>query len=190
MPSTLAVFLHDRRGKQARFHVIHTHTIHSWAFHALEAPLDRLESGLVPTCAGFEVLHPLLDVVQSLLDAHKPLRHVVVQAVQLVGEGANGRREGRIFLAGCSGWYSRLMIVSALLDGEAPLISELNFADSLRAKRAVDLTSGGIALLGGAVVLDAAAIADEIVASRLSVAIVGRAQLDYAVALVFGDALD
>lgn len=81
------------------------------------------------------------------------------------------------------------MVVSRFLQGEAPLVSQLDLADGLCAEGTVDLARGRVALLGGAVVLDAAAVADEVVAGGLAVAIVGGAELDNAVALVLGHAL-
>lgn len=113
----------------------------------------------------------------------------MAQTVQLVGEGPDRGRQGSVLLAGGAGGDARLVVVSRFLQGEAPLVSQLDLADGLCAEGTVDLARGRVALLGGAVVLDAAAVADEIVAGGLAVAIVGGAELDNTVALVLGHAL-
>lgn len=188
--SPLVSCLHDRRGQQARFNIIHAHAVHARTFHALEPLFYCLESRLVPAGARLDVLHALLNVVEALLDAHQALGHVVAQAVQLVGEGTDRCRQGSILLAGGAGGDARLVVVPGLLQGEAPLVAQLHLADGLCTERTVNLARRGVALLGGAVVLDAAAIADEVVAGGLAVAVVGGAELDDAVALVLRDALD
>lgn len=184
------VSLHNRRSQQTRFDVVHSHAIHSRTLHPLESALYSLESRLIGSSTSLEVLHSLLDVVQSLFDAQETLRHVVVQTVELVGERPDGGCEGRVLLTGRSGGNARLMVVSALLDGEAPLISKLDFANGFRAKRAINLARRRVSLLGGAVVLYATTVANEIVTSGLSIAVVGGAQFHNAVTLIFGNALD
>lgn len=149
----------------------------------------RLEARLIAAGAGLDILHALLNVVQALLNPHQALSHIVAQTVQLVSEGPDRGRQGSVLLAGGAGGDARLVVVSRFLQGEAPLVSQLDLADGLCAEGTVDLARGRVALLGGAVVLDAAAVADEVVAGGLAIAIVGGAELDNAVALVLGHAL-
>ena len=110
--------------------------------------------------------------------------------IKFVGKRPQARRQRRILLARRTRWHPGLVVVSRLLEREAPLITKLDLADGLCAKGTVNLARRRVALFGGAVVLYAAAVADEVVARGLAVAIVGGAELDDAVALVFGGALD
>jgi len=82
------------------------------------------------------------------------------------------------------------MIVTRLLNSKTPLIAQLDLADGLCAPGTVDLAGGRITLLGGAGVLDAATVANEIVPSGLAVAVVGGAELHDTIALILGDALN
>lgn len=53
-----------------------------------------------------------------------------------------------------------LVIMLVALYLETPLVAQLDLANGLGSPRAIDLARAGVALLRGAVVLDAAAIAD------------------------------
>lgn len=148
-----------------------------------------MEARFILSGAGLEILHPLLNVVQPLLDAHQAVHHVVVQPFNLVGKGPDGRGHGRALDGGVAVGCTWLVVVAGFLQREAPLIAKLYFTDSLSAEGAVDLASRRVALLGRTVVLDASAIAYEVVARGLFVTVVGRSKLDDSVPLVFGDAL-
>ncbi|KAI0405625.1 hypothetical protein F4802DRAFT_164041 [Xylaria palmicola] len=81
------------------------------------------------------------------------------------------------------------MVVPGILDSKAPLIVQLHLTNSLGAPRAVDFTGAGVTLFSGAVVLDTAAIAHQVITRRLAVSVVARAKLNNAVALVLSNAL-
>lgn len=115
---------------------------------------------------------------------------VVAYTVEFVRETAQVLRNRRGLLAGGRGRHAGLVVVTGLLDDKAPLVGERHLADGLGTEGTVDLARGGVALLGGAVVLDTATVAHEIVARRLGIAVVGGAKLDNAIAVVFRDALD
>lgn len=190
--SSAAVVLHDRSLKKPGVDIVdhgHLHSIVA-GLEALQTRLHVLEPGLVGELAVFEVLDALVHLDEERLHAHKALVHIVREAVNLVSETAHRLSERRVLLAGRRGRNAGLVVVAGLLDGEAPLITQLDLADRLGAPRAVDLAGGRVALLGGAGVLDAAAVADEVVPGRFAIAVVGGAKLDDTVPLVLGDTLD
>lgn len=73
---------------------------------------------------------------------------------------------------------------------EAPLVTELNLAYSLRTPWTIHLSSTGIALFSCAVVFHSATVADQVVTRRLMIAVVAGAKLNNTIALLLGYPLD
>ena len=132
----------------------------------------------------------LLNIVETLTHVHEALAHVVYESVELVGERSNRLRKRRVLLARCGRRGPGVMIVTRFLDGETPLVAELDLADGLGSPRAVNLARRRCSLLRRAVVFDAATITYEVVPSRLAVPVVGGAKFHDAIAMVLGPALD
>src|SRR5437667_314951 len=85
--------------------------------------------------------------------------------------------------------HACLVVVTRLLHRKSPLVAQLDFTDCLGAPRTVHLPSRGVALLGRAAVLDAATVADEVVASRFAIAVVARPEFHHTISLILGHAL-
>lgn len=124
-----------------------------------------------------------------MANAHEPLGDVVIHTIELVTQTSDALSHGRILLAGLSSRDSGLVVVSAILDGKAPLVVQLHLTDSLGTPRAVDLTGARISLFRGAVVLDTTSITDQVIPGGLAITVVAGSQLDNAVALVLRDTL-
>ncbi|KAI1268424.1 hypothetical protein F5Y18DRAFT_229126 [Xylariaceae sp. FL1019] len=178
--------LHDGRAEKIILHI-----------HVLHRNIHPGTTGLHPSHAGLDGTHPGLHSLQSLLytlepltDADEPLSEVMPNAIKLVAQAANALGHGGVLLAGWSSGNTSFVVVPRVLDGEAPLIVQLHLAYSLGTPWTVDLARAGVSLLGSAIVLDTSAVADQIVARRLTIAVVAGTELDNTVALVLSHSLD
>ncbi|KAI0976154.1 hypothetical protein F4678DRAFT_215584 [Xylaria arbuscula] len=124
-----------------------------------------------------------------MADAEEALVDVVINAVKLITQTSDALCHRCVLLTGLSSRDSGFVVVSAVLDGKAPLVVQLHLTDSLRTPGAVNFAGAGVSLLRGAVVLDTASIADQVITRRLAITIVAGSQLDYTVALVLGHTL-
>lgn len=191
MRSALAAGLHGivLHDGSVQHRIAHLHVVH-WYIHTSPSCLHVGHVRLDTAHTRLHRLYRFLDTIQSLLDAIEGLCHLVTDAIHLQGKSSNALRGGCVLCAGIAAMDARLVVVLVTLDLEAPLIAQRHLANSLGSPRAIDLARAGVALLSGAVVLDTAAIADQVVPGRLVITIIGSAKLDDSKALVLGYALD
>ncbi|KAI0166201.1 hypothetical protein GGR57DRAFT_16394 [Xylariaceae sp. FL1272] len=178
--------LHDGRAEKI---ILHVHVLHrnihssTTGFHASHAGFDGAHPGL-------HSFQPLLYALEPLTDPDKPLSEVMPDTIKLVAQAANALSHGGVLLAGGSSGNSSLVVVSGVLDSKAPLVVQLHLADSLSTPGTIDLACAGVPLLGGTVVLDTSAVADQIVTRGFAIAVVTGTKLNNAIALVLSHSLD
>ena len=182
--------LHAGEDPGVDIHVVHgTQLDVATALDSLHPRLHALEPRLVPAHVVSHVRELLLDVVKPLPDVHETLADVVREPVELIRERSDRLGDGCVLLSGRRRWRPGVVVVSGLLDSEAPLVAKLDLADGLGAPGTVDLPRRGRPLLGRAVVFHATAVTDEVVPRGLAVAVVGGSQLDDAIPVVLSPPL-
>ncbi|KAI1355569.1 hypothetical protein F5Y01DRAFT_147830 [Xylaria sp. FL0043] len=124
-----------------------------------------------------------------MADTDEALGDVVIHSIELIAQASNALCHGCVLLARLSSRDSGFVVVSAVLDGKAPLVVQLHLAHGLGTPGAINLAGAGIPLLCSAVVFDTTSITDQIIARGLAITIVAGSQLDYTVALILGNAL-